>query len=438
MKKLIQTALTAAALLLAATQTKAQSIQYGTGTFNWDNGTTAAWSSTSGGPYTSVWTSGNDAVFEGTAGTVSVLSGGATANGLKFNTSGYTIQNNTLTLNGTAPSINFGAAGYTATISSIIAGSVGLMLTTNQTGTAGTLTLTGANTYTGTTTINAGTLALSGGNNRLATAGTVSFNGTNSTTATLDLGTTSQTLAAFTIPGTYLNNLSNMTTRLGVVIPAYKEQENIAALLAAVVKAAPGCAVVVVDDSPDSATADAARQTGLAEVVARGRKGGRGSAARRGLGRLLALGCSRCVEMDADFSHPPAQIPELVRELKGRSLDLLIASRYLRTAGSRNAPAAAPFPSSPIASRGCSWGRPGARLHERLSLLLAAGRREGRRALREGRGRLHRLERDPFEDAASRIFYRRSCPRSSSTACAGRARCRRRKSSTPRWACSSF
>ncbi len=214
MKKLIQTALTAAALLLAATQTKAQSIQYGTGTFNWDNGTTAAWSSTSGGPYTSVWTSGNDAVFEGTAGTVSVLSGGATANGLKFNTSGYTIQNNTLTLNGTAPSINFGAAGYTATISSIIAGSVGLMLTTNQTGTAGTLTLTGANTYTGTTTINAGTLALSGGNNRLATAGTVSFNGTNSTTATLDLGTTSQTLAAFTIPGTYLNNLSNMTVNV--------------------------------------------------------------------------------------------------------------------------------------------------------------------------------------------------------------------------------
>jgi dolichol-phosphate mannosyltransferase len=120
-----------------------------------------------------------------------------------------------------------------------------------------------------------------------------------------------------------------MPARLGVVVPTFKEQENVAALLAAVAKAAPGCAVVVVDDSPDSATADAARATGKAAVVARGKKLGRGSAAREGLKLLLEKGCAPIVELDADFSHPPEQIPALAAELESKGLDLLIASRYV-------------------------------------------------------------------------------------------------------------
>src|SRR5436190_15212457 len=99
---------------------------------------------------------------------------------------------------------------------------------------------------------------------------------------------------------------------LGVIIPTYNEGESIAALLRRIRQDLPQARIVVVDDSPGPETAQAVR--GLAdpgvELVQRGTKGGRGSAAIDGLRHLLAAGCGRFVEMDADFSHPPEQIPE--------------------------------------------------------------------------------------------------------------------------------
>ncbi len=130
-------------VLLGLAQVQAQTTQYGAGAFNWDNGTTAAWSSTSGGPYGSVWTNGNSAVFEGSPGTVSIAATGVTAHNLTFNATGCTIQSNTLTLNGSTPTIACGNGSYDATISSIIAGTNGLTLS------QGTVTLSGSNTFTG-------------------------------------------------------------------------------------------------------------------------------------------------------------------------------------------------------------------------------------------------------------------------------------------------
>jgi fibronectin-binding autotransporter adhesin len=94
---------------------------------------------------------------------------------------------------GTVPVIDVAAlgSGKTATISAIIEGSYGF----TKTG-AGTLVLSGANTYTGTTTLSAGTLALSGGDNRLLSTSTLALTGA----STLDIGSTSQTLAAITVP----------------------------------------------------------------------------------------------------------------------------------------------------------------------------------------------------------------------------------------------
>jgi fibronectin-binding autotransporter adhesin len=99
----------------------------------------------------------DDAIFGNTEGTVSLAAGGVTANDLTFNTTGYLLQNNILTLNGLTPTVTTGT-GITATISSQISGASGLVKAGD-----GLLILTGANNYTGNTTVGAGTLQLGNG-----------------------------------------------------------------------------------------------------------------------------------------------------------------------------------------------------------------------------------------------------------------------------------
>jgi autotransporter-associated beta strand protein len=149
----------AVAVLLAAQASAAATLTWngngslgGSGT--WDTNSSANWWGSSSVVWPAPGGVDDDAVFAGTAGTVTLTS--VTANDLTFNTTGYTLASGTLTLNGTTPTISAGP-GIAATISAVVAGNSGLA----KTG-AGTLTLSGNNTYTGTTTIAAGaTLAIS-------------------------------------------------------------------------------------------------------------------------------------------------------------------------------------------------------------------------------------------------------------------------------------
>ena len=106
---------------------------------------TASWFSGSDGP----WVSSDDAAFGGTAGTVS-LNGAITAGNLFFNTSGYLVSGNTLTL--TSGSVNV-VSGASATIGSAIAGSGNSGLTLTG---PGVLVLNGPAAYTGATTLSSG------------------------------------------------------------------------------------------------------------------------------------------------------------------------------------------------------------------------------------------------------------------------------------------
>ena len=187
----------------------------GSGGFTWDNGSTAKWASASGGAYTGTWTSGNDAVFEGTAGTVTLSS--PTAHNLTFNTTGYILSGgSTLTLNGSAPTFTI-SSGISATIgnntASVIGGSAGMNLAG-----AGTLTLSGSavNTFTGGLNVGSGvgggTLILNFANVATPTdlinnGNALTLGGGNLTIQGKASGTTAQTLN-----GTTFNAGSNIIT----------------------------------------------------------------------------------------------------------------------------------------------------------------------------------------------------------------------------------
>lgn len=125
---------------------------FGTGTNTWDT-VSNFWGTVSGGPYDTNWANNDDAVFEGTPGTVN-LSSTQTADSVTFATNGYTIAGGTLMLASTAGVTN----DANATIGSIVAGTSGLMKAGN-----GTLTLTASNVYSGGTTVNGGVLNIGGG-----------------------------------------------------------------------------------------------------------------------------------------------------------------------------------------------------------------------------------------------------------------------------------
>jgi autotransporter-associated beta strand protein len=124
------------------------------GTNTWDAGVTANWSTASGGPYNqTAWAANSHAVFEGTAGTVTVSGNIDGVKSILFTTDGYTLGGTgTLTFAGGG---NIAMGAGTDTINCTIAGNGGL----TKSG-SGTLILGGANTYTGGTTVMQGTLAL--------------------------------------------------------------------------------------------------------------------------------------------------------------------------------------------------------------------------------------------------------------------------------------
>lgn len=124
--------------------------------------------------------------------------------------------------------------------------------------------------------------------------------------------------------------------RVWVILPTYNEADNLGRLVGAVLERLPGGGrVLIVDDnSPDGSGAIADRLAGgdeRVEVLHRPRKQGLGPAYIAGFRRALAGGAELVVEMDADFSHDPTYLPQLLEAAKGA--DLVIGSRYVDGGG---------------------------------------------------------------------------------------------------------
>ena len=117
-----------------------------------------------------------------------------------------------------------------------------------------------------------------------------------------------------------------------VVIPTYNEAETIESIVGAVREHLPDPrGVLIVDDaSPDGTGAIADRLAAEhddVEVLHRAAKRGLGPAYLAGFHDVLARGAARVVQMDADFSHDPADVPRLVEAT--RRADVAVGSRYV-------------------------------------------------------------------------------------------------------------
>jgi len=116
-----------------------------------------------------------------------------------------------------------------------------------------------------------------------------------------------------------------------VIIPTYNESENIESLLDKILVLPLGLEVLVVDDGSPDGTGDlvAARaaQDPRIHLLRRPGKMGLGSAYRDGFRYALDRGAELIFEMDADFSHDPDSLADLIEAVA--DVDVVLGSRYL-------------------------------------------------------------------------------------------------------------
>lgn len=126
--------------------------------------------------------------------------------------------------------------------------------------------------------------------------------------------------------------------RVLVIIPTYNEVDALPLILARVQSNVPTAEILIVDDnSPDGTGGIAdqwvAQNTGI-HVIHRVGKSGLGAAYLAGFSWGLQQGFDVLVEMDADGSHQPEQLPDLLEALKYS--DLVLGSRWVQGGGTQN------------------------------------------------------------------------------------------------------
>jgi len=124
-----------------------------------------------------------------------------------------------------------------------------------------------------------------------------------------------------------------MSERTLVVVPTYNERENLPKLVERLFALSDAVEILVVDDgSPDGTgqwvTENAARDPRL-HLLSRTAKNGLGRAYVAGFQWALEQGYDFIVQMDADFSHSPEDVPKLLVGIRESGADLAIGSRYV-------------------------------------------------------------------------------------------------------------
>lgn len=126
-----------------------------------------------------------------------------------------------------------------------------------------------------------------------------------------------------------------------IIIPTYNEIENIEDIIAAVLKQNESFDVLIVDDNSPDGTADKVNElkkdTDRIHLLQREGKLGLGTAYIAGFRYGLLSGYDYLFEMDADFSHPPTKLNEMLEAVQGKG-EVAIGSRYIKGGGVKDWP----------------------------------------------------------------------------------------------------
>ncbi|MCH5217956.1 MAG: polyprenol monophosphomannose synthase [Muribaculaceae bacterium] len=119
-----------------------------------------------------------------------------------------------------------------------------------------------------------------------------------------------------------------------VIIPTYNEIENIASIIDAVVNLQDNFDILIIDDNSPDGTAQVvkdkmAQYPGRVHLEQREGKLGLGTAYIHGFKWGLKEGYLYIMEMDADFSHNPQDLPRLLNACKEEGADMSVGSRYI-------------------------------------------------------------------------------------------------------------
>lgn len=121
--------------------------------------------------------------------------------------------------------------------------------------------------------------------------------------------------------------------KTAIVIPTYNEKDNIKKLIQAIFAISPDIKIIIVDDNSPDKTGEIVsalkRKYKNLQIIHRTKKNGRGGACIEGFKSALTDGFEYIFEMDADFSHNPADIPRLLNKVQD-GYDMVIGSRYVK------------------------------------------------------------------------------------------------------------